>query len=289
VTTVEDALARATAPGPDGRGRFRAPFALQSWPGVVHGGALVAILDVAAQRLAPVHGARLLEGRLTASVPLDTELELEGSAGEGVIAVSVVAQDRSPLTSLTVRSLSEDPAPTPTAWPGGDGLPVPGSEHCLVCGDANELGLRVRPRFDEDGVWARVSPGPPWVERSGALHRALAPVLLDEVAWWLGAITMQAGGLTNRISLSVSRAAFPAGGPLIASGRFDDVTPVDRRRAFWRTVSTLRTPGGQPLATATIVFRGGADYSARQMPYLRARCAPGVFARMFPALASADQ
>ncbi|HVQ77492.1 MAG TPA: hypothetical protein VMT79_18365 [Candidatus Binatia bacterium] len=286
MTTVEDALASATALGLDGRGRFRAPFALQSWPGIVHGGALVAILDVAAQRLGLVHGAHLLEGRLTASVPLDTELELEGSAGEGVIAVSV-AQDRSPLTSLTVRALAGDLAPPPTAWPADTGLPVPGSEHCLVCGDANELGLRVRPRLDEEGVWARVSPGPPWVGRSGALHRALAPVLLDEVAWWLGAITMQAGGLTNRISLSVSRATFPAGEPLIASGRFDDVTPVDRRRAFWRTVSSLRTIEGQPLATATIVFRGGADYSARQMPYLRARCAPGVFERMFPTLASA--
>ena len=39
------------------------------------------------------------------------------------------------------------------------------------------------------------------------------------------------------------------------------------------------------LATAAIVFRAGADYSARQMTYFRSRTDPEVFARMFPAYA----
>ena len=34
---------------------------------------------------------------------------------------------------------------------------------------------------------------------AGGLHPALAPVVLDEIAWWLGALAMREGGLTNRI------------------------------------------------------------------------------------------
>ena len=69
---------------------------------------------------------------------------------------------------------------------------------------------------------------------------------------------------------------------VIAAGRFADMKPVDRRRTFWRTASSLRAESGETIATATIVFRGGPEYSARQLPYFRTRCAPAVFARMFP-------
>jgi hypothetical protein len=61
-----------------------------------------------------------------------------------------------------------------------------------------------------------------------------------------------------------------------------DVTPVDRKRTFWRTESTLSTSSGALIATASIVFRGGADYSERQMAYFKARTPPGIFRRMFP-------
>ena len=60
---------------------------------------------------------------------------------------------------------------------------------------------------------------------------------------------------------------------------------MDRRRTFWRTHSALLTGDGSVLATAAIVFRAGADYSARQMAYFRSRTDPAVFARMFPAYA----
>jgi hypothetical protein len=74
----------------------------------------------------------------------------------------------------------------------------------------------------------------------------------------------------------------PFGEPLVAAGRFEDVTAVDRKRTFWRTESALMTESGAPLAAASIVFRGGADYSARQMEYFRRRTVPDVFRRMFP-------
>jgi hypothetical protein len=70
--------------------------------------------------------------------------------------------------------------------------------------------------------------------------------------------------------------------PLVAAGRFADVLPIDKRRTFWRTECALMTAAGELLATASIVFRGGLDYSRRQMAYFRMRTPPAVFQRMFP-------
>ena len=89
--------------------------------------------------------------------------------------------------------LGPDATAVPAAWRGGHaGVTLPMSDDCLACGSRNPLGLQTALSFDDEGVWARVEPGLPW--RTGAaLHDALAPVLLDEVAWWLGALTMREG------------------------------------------------------------------------------------------------
>jgi hypothetical protein len=75
--------------------------------------------------------------------------------------------------------------------------------------------------------------------------------------------------------------SIPAG-PLVAAGRFADATPIDKRRTFWRIDTWLATAQGTPCATASIVFRGGEEYSSRQLPYFRARTSPAIFRRMFP-------
>jgi hypothetical protein len=68
----------------------------------------------------------------------------------------------------------------------------------------------------------------------------------------------------------------------VAAGRFADVAPIDKKRTFWRTETTLSTASGLLLATGSIVFRGGTDYSARQIPYFKPRTPPSIFRRMFP-------
>jgi len=139
--------------------------------------------------------------------------------------------------------------------------------------------------FFGEGVWARFLPREPWRRPGDRLDPALAPVLLDEVAWWLGALVTKEGGLTNRISVTLLRPDAVAPGPITAIGRFADVTPVDRRRVFWRTRSGLLAADGTLLASATIVFRPGVEYSERQMSYFRSRTDPEIFARMFPTYA----
>jgi hypothetical protein len=254
---------------------------LQSWPGIVHGGGLAAILDAGSRALGTRDEPRVIEARLTSSVPVATALVLEGSAGaEG--AVITILQDGQTLTSASVRPSTTAPGAAPPEWEPRAGTALPMSDDCLACGARNPLGLQQALRFDADGVWARLVPREPWRLDAARAHAALAPVLLDEVAWWLGALMMREGGLTNRIQVTLHASPLPAAGALFAAGRFADVTPVDRKRTFWRTACALFDEGGRTLAEAAIVFRGGPEWSTRQMSYFKARTDAATFARMFP-------
>lgn len=291
--TVAQVMAAAARLEPDGRGRLLAPASLQSWPGIVHGGGLVALLDAAARALGAADGPRRLEGRLTSSVPIETALDLEGHAERDAATVTILERAQ-PLTSVSVdagvtvdagAADAEEPAPREWTADGREGWPMPLSDQCLACGAHNPLGLQLGLRWDADGVWARFPPRAPWRGPGDRLDPALAPVLLDEIAWWLGALVTKEGGLTNRINVTLLRPDAAAPGPVTAVGRFADVTPVDRRRIFWRTRAGVLAADGTVLAVASIVFRPGAEYSARQMPFFRARTDPEVFARMFPGYA----
>src|SRR5262249_7673452 len=153
-------------------------------------------------------------------------------------------------------------------WAGGaDGWAVPTSEQCLACGTENPLGLRAAVRFDAEGVWVGLTPRPAWRAPDGSVHPALAFVILDEIAWWLGALVTKGGGVTNRLRVTLAAPGPSWSPPLIAGGRLAAVSPIDRRRAFWRTETSLLSASGETLATASIVFRGGAEYSARQLRY----------------------
>lgn len=233
------------------------------------------------ERLGRSAGPRRVEGRLTSSVPIETALDLEAGRSDEMISLSI-RQDGQTLTSGGVSPLGDPPATTP--WGGGDGAgsSLPTSDQCLACGARNPLGLQVTLAFDTEGVWARLEPRESWRAQSDRLHPALAPVLLDEVAWWLGALVTKEGGLTNRLAINLYEPDMPFSGPLIAAGRFADVTPIDRKRTFWRTESTLTTGSGRLLATASIIFRGGPEYSSRQIPYFQPRTPPEVFRAMFP-------
>ncbi len=246
-----------------GAGRLEAPRLLQSWPGIVHGGCLVALVDAAAARLGWPPGPRRLEGRLTASVPTESALVIEADHADGTAGLTIW-QGRHILTSGSVAPLDGE-APGIHWWGGAGGLTLPMSEDCLACGARNPLGLQVALVFDDEGVWARVEPRPPWRLNDGQLHPALVPVLL-----------------ANRLAINILEPDLPADGVVVAAGRFDRVTRVDRKGAFWRSELALGTAAGKTLATASIIFRGGPEYSERQMPYFRSRAPLEVFRRMFP-------
>ena len=244
---------------------------------------MTALFDAAAAQRRGPGARRTIEARLTSSVPVDTALDLDADQSDGTERLTV-RQGGQTLASGAISPVSPTEAPDAVApWRGGDaGWALPMSDQCLACGALNPLGLQAGLRFDEEGVWARIQPRAPWRAPGERLHPALAPVVLDEIAWWLAALVMKEGGLTNRIRVSVNGPDQAWGTPLIAAGRFDAVTPVDRRRTFWRTESALLTADGTLLARGSIVFRGGPEYSSRQLGYFRGRTAPDVFGRMFP-------
>jgi hypothetical protein len=237
-------------------------------------------VDAVSDRLGRGPGPRKLEGRLTSSVPIATALDLVTERSGGVISLSIRAGGQT-LTSGGVTPLGTPATSTP--WRRqGEGSPLPMSDQCLACGARNPIGLRVGLTFDGEGVWAEVTPREAWRGAGGRVHAALAPVILDEVAWWLGALVMKEGGLTNRLAISLLEPDAFFGETLVAAGRFLDVVPIDRKRTFWRTESTLSTASGRVLATGSIVFRGGPEYSARQIPFFKSRTSPEIFRRMFP-------
>ena len=160
---VARVMAEAARLAGDGRGRFLAPALLQSWPGIVHGGGLVALLGAAACSLAPRPAGPLrLEGRLTSSVPIETALDLEGHAEDGVATVTILERAQ-PLTSASVERVeaTEDAVPSQWTAEGRAGARMPFSDQCLACGAHNPLGLRLGLAFDDDGVWARFEPPAP--------------------------------------------------------------------------------------------------------------------------------
>jgi len=131
--TIGDVLAAAARLGPDGRGRLFAPARLQSWPGIVHGGGLVALLDAAARALGPDDRPRRIEGRLTSSVPIETPLDLEGHAERASATVTIVDRAQ-PLTSATIDAAAVEEAPADPGWTaaGREGWPMPLSDQCLA-------------------------------------------------------------------------------------------------------------------------------------------------------------
>jgi hypothetical protein len=287
VARIADTLARAVSLATSGRGRLLAPPLLQSWPGIVHGGGLVALFDSATATFGRPGAPRTVEGRLTSPIPIGKPLVLVGQGDGDAIRLTVLDGDQT-LASSSIGAL--DPSVTASArWRGRpDGWLLPRSEHCLACGTLNPLGLQVGLRFDDEGVWASIEPPATWQTPDGRVHPALGPVLLDEIAWWLGALAMKEGGLTNRIHLRLHQPEARAKGPVVGAGRFDAVTAVDRKRSFWRTETALLAADGSLIATASIVFRGGTDYSIPQMEYFSARTLPDIFRRMFPNHALAE-
>jgi len=296
--TIDEAIAAALEIAPGGRGRLLASSRLESWPGMVHGGGVVALLDAAAVALGGARASRVLEGRLTTSVPTETPLTLDGYADAEGTRLTIL-RDGQILGSATTTGIDAGAGvPAGTRDPGADspsaddwqsrqrgqegGWALPTSEHCLACGADNLLGLQGRLRFDETGVWALLPARPAWLTPDGRWHTAVAPVLLDEISWWLGALVAKEGGLTNRLRVTLHHREAGFSGPLVGAGRFDAVTPIDRRRTFWRTETALWAGDGAIVATAAVVFRGGAEFSARQMAYFRSRAPLPVFDRMFP-------
>jgi hypothetical protein len=87
--TIAQAFDRALALSDDGRTRLEGPSVLQSWPGIVHGGCLVALVDAAAGAQAEARARVGSKDGLTSSVPIETALDLETVRSDDIISLSI--------------------------------------------------------------------------------------------------------------------------------------------------------------------------------------------------------
>lgn len=269
----------------DGTGSLTLAGVLQGFPDTAHGGGVLAVFDlVAARRVDGPARARTVSAQIQRSVPLETRLPLASEALLPDVALTLGEAAR-PLARGLVSLAPPAPGPAWDGWrgPTAGSLGFPTSRGCLACGSDNPMGLRVRLRFDEEWVWAEYDPPETYRTADGRLAPALFTVLLDEAAWWLGALAAAEAGVTTDLRVRLHRPGHAFGGPVLAVGPRRRVAATDRRGHFWRTETAVLDAGGAPLASAEIIYAASRVYSRRLVPDLLRDNPPESLRPIFPA------
>jgi hypothetical protein len=279
VTSIELLLARSLS-----QNALTFAPALQGFPDAAHGGGVLAALDLTAGQWLDRSRPRLIAARIQRSVPLETPLPLAASpSGQGV--VFTLDYDGRTLVNGTIAPMLPARQPTWDGWSGlaeASGFELPISRGCLACGPENPSGLQIRLRFNDQWVWSDYRPREVYRTADGCLASALFTVLLDEIAWWLGALTSGEAGVTTDLRVTLERPDYLFGEPLLALGRRDRVDLADRKGHFWKTEAGIFTAGGGRLARAEIIFAGSRAYSRTLIPQLSLTNSQEVLRRVFP-------
>ena len=282
---IDRVLAECLSLAAEGKGRLTLAATLQGFPETAHGGGVLAAFDqVAARWLNAAGAARMMKAQIQKSIPLQTSLPLTVEASGGTVALTL-GDDGKPLARAIVSLAPSGPAPTWNGWSGPPekSLGFPTARGCLACGSENPIGLRVRLRFDDRWVWSEYRPSETYRTADGRIAPALFTVLLDEMAWWLGALATGEAGVTTDIHIAFHRPTHPFGEPLLAVGSRDRVAVTDEKGHFWRTETAVLAADGTLLASGAIVFAGSRVYSKRLIPQLLKTNAPESLRPIFPA------
>lgn len=232
----------------DGARVLTLPAAFQGLPGMAHGGTMLALFDA----VAGAATARRVAGHYRRRVPLDTPLRLHVDRdGSGVTCVVRDATD----TVLVDGRVTPDGPIAASRPPGASrpAYPLPVSAKCFVCGTDNAQGLGARLEFDARvvrGVWA---PRPHFAEPDGALAPAALTGLLDETAFWLGALATGESGMTTELAVALhERVAY--GAPLTVIGERDRVSARPDDARYVVTEAAVLDDDARVVATARITF-----------------------------------
>jgi hypothetical protein len=275
--TIDEALRQAAADA--ARGVVTFPADLHGFPGIAHGGAVAAMFH----RLTLPRPSVELHVELLRGVPTATPLGLRtGSAG--ATARLALTQEERPLAEATLRRGELAPpnvAALRDRWAGDHDTyeEVPGTATCLACGSANPLGLGVRFLVNDHFLWREYHPPATYRTREGT-HPALALILLDELGWWLGALTQRECGVTTDVRITLFESLPFA--PLLVVGDRAAGSDDDRRGRYARTTGALLGPDGTLLASAEIRFAGSRAYTRRLVEPFLATTPIDELARWFP-------
>ena len=251
--------------------------ALQGLPETAHGGSVLAVFDALAAATAP----REVSGTYHRRVPLGVPLALQQAREES--AHTFALSDPSSKTVLVegrvMLGVNGEGAANGAA--SASRLPLPVSRTCFACGTDNDLGLRARLGFDDDTVGATWEPRPPFRRADGTLAPAALTTLLDEAAFWLGALATGESGMTTELRVSLHRPA-PFGAVITVSGSRAAVRPRGDDPRYQET-SIVAYGDGRIVATARIVFVAVRGAARRLVTGMLAMNDRACVQRVFPA------
>ena len=251
--------------------------ALQGLPETAHGGSVLAVFDALAEGTVP----REVSGTYHRRVPLGVPLALQRACADSAhtFALSDPSSKNVLVEGRVVLGANGHAAangPASTSW-----LPLPVSRTCFACGTDNDLGLRAQLGFDEDTVGGAWEPRPPFRRADGSLAPAALTTLLDETAFWLGALATGESGMTTELRVSLHRSA-PFDAVVTVSGSRAAVRPRGDDSRYQET-SIVACANGRVVATARITFvavRGAARRLVTGMLSMNDRA---CVQRVFPA------
>lgn len=271
-----DALLRAAVSGAPDDLQLTLDPVFQGLPDTAHGGTLLALFDALAGRDA----ARRIVGHYRRRVPLAVRLKLGVTRGPDAVECRVLDGAGAVLVEGRVEKAGAGDAtvvPPPAA-----GVPLPVSRTCFACGVDNPAGLRARLAFDERTVGGAWTPGPGFAHAGGALAPVALTTLLDEAAFWLGALATGESGMTTELRVTLHDGATGAGAVHVGGERAA-VRPRAEDARYWETRVTATDASGRLLASAAITFVTIRGAARRLVSGLLAVNPADVVRRVFPA------
>jgi hypothetical protein len=269
-----DALLRAAVSGAPDDLTLTLDAAFQGLPDTAHGGTLLAVFDA----LAPSPGAREIVGHYHRRVPLAAPLKLDVARSTQAVACRVLDQSAAVLVEGHVQ-----PAPSGDAGgaPSAVDVPLPVSRTCFACGIDNPIGLRARLAFDAHAVGGTWTPDPRFAGADGRLAPVALTTLLDEAAFWLGALATGEAGMTTELRVTVYGAAAPSA--VRIGGERAAVRPRPDDGRYWETRVGAWDESDRLLARAAITFVTVRGAARRLVNGLLSINPTDVVRRVFPA------
>ena len=248
----------------------------QGLPDTAHGGSVLAAFDALAGRAGP----RALRGHYLKRVPLGTPLALRVAREGGAVRVTL-RDGAATLVDGAVEATAAGPGASVAPPPDG-ALPLPISRGCFACGTDNPLGLAVRLRADDDAVGATWTPRPGFRRHDGTLAPLALTTLLDEAAFWLGALATGESGMTTALRVTLHAQA-KADETITVTGARAAVSPRADDARYWDTAIAACDGAGRVVASAEITFVAVRGAARRLAAGMLAVNDAAVIRRVFPA------
>jgi len=275
VMTTDSVLRRGVA----GRGdEFRLTLdpGFQGLPDTAHGGSVLAAFHA----VASLAGPQELRGLYRRRVPLGTPLRLSLAREDGGVACRLLDDTDALLVEGAVRGVTVPPVPVASVPDRGDALPI--SSTCFACGVDNALGLRARLFVDDVSVGARWQPCETAALPDGSLAPIALTALLDEAAFWLGALASGESGMTTDLTVTLhGPVAF--GAPILVGGARSAVRARGDDTRYWDTEIAASDETGRVVASGRITFVAVRGAARRLVAGLLAMNPPEMLRRVFPA------